>query len=305
MDEVQLAEALRLVTAGMSYRAVAKQFNVSRDYLRARFQLKPLKRDAQKHRQHLSEEQEASLVSWALLQARLGWAPTHAQFRVFAQLVIGLSGGEDLIGDRWHRRLFRRWPQLKTLRATGMDYLRVNGASRENIQEFFSRLGSPELSAIPPEHRWNFDEIGGQIGLGDSPWVIGPGALKEIFSLDTSRGEWVTSLEAISATGEALPPLVIFKGKAVQQQWFTTQPDEEDFKKWSFAASQKGWTTNEIALRWLKEVFLPLTAPRDPQQWRHLILDGHGSHTQEDFMLACFKARVWIDFLPAHTSQVL
>ena len=67
--------------------------------------------------------------------------------------MIVVSGGEKPIGDRWHRRLFKRWPQLKTLRSTGMDYLRLNGASRENIQEFFSRLKTPELSAIPLEHR--------------------------------------------------------------------------------------------------------------------------------------------------------
>ena len=82
--------------------------------------------------------------------------------------------------------------------------------------------------------------------------------------MDTGRGEWVTSLEAISTADRALPPLVIFKGKSVQQQWFTTQPDEEDFQDWFFAASEKGWTTNSITLRWLKEVFLPLTVPEDP-----------------------------------------
>jgi hypothetical protein len=92
---------------------------------------------------------------------------------------------------------------------------------------------------------------------------------------------------------------------SVQQQWFTTQLNEDDFKDWSFTATKKGWKTNEIGLRWLKEVFLPLTKPEDPQQWRHLILDGHNSHTQEEFLEACFEARVWIDFLPAHTSQVL
>ena len=149
------------------------------------------------------------------------------------------------------------------------------------------------------------DEVGAQIALGDSPLVVGPSTLKEVFTLDTSLGDWTTSLEAISTAGRALPPLVIFKGLSVQQQWFITQLDEEDFKDWTFATSKKGWTTNEITFRWLKEVFLPLTTPEKHDQWRHLILDGHNSHIQEDFMQACFEARVWIDFLPAHTSQVL
>lgn len=64
------------------------------------------------------------------------------------------------------------------------------------------------------------DEVGYQIGLRDSPLVIGPSALNEVFTMDLGLREWSTSIEAISATGRALPPLVIFKGKSVQQQWF-------------------------------------------------------------------------------------
>ena len=52
-------------------------------------------------------------------------------------------------------------------------------------------------------------------------------------------------------------------------------------------------------------MFLPQTTPDDPKQWRHLILDGHASHCSEEFVLECFEAKVWLDFLPAHTSQVL
>ena len=73
--------------------------------------------------------------------------------------------------------------------------------------------------------------------------------MSQIFAMDTLRGEWTTSLEAISAAGRALPPLVIFKGKAVQQQWFNSQVDEQDLESWSFEASQAGWTSNSIALR--------------------------------------------------------
>lgn len=148
------------------------------------------------------------------------------------------------------------------------------------------------------------DEIGAQIGLRDSPFVIGPSALKEVFTMDTGKGEWVSSLEAINAASRVLPPLFIFKGKTVQQQWFIRQKDDE-IKDWSFAVSDAGWTSNSLALKWLKEVFLPLTAPEDPSQWRHLILDGHASHCSDEFMLACFDAKVWLNFLPPHTSQVL
>ena len=215
MDEVQLAAALHRICHGESIRSVAKRYRVSRHYLTCRFESKPIKRSAQKHRQALSEEQEFWLVQWVLLQARLGWAPQHNRFRLYAQSIISQSGNSHFIGKRWHVRFFKRWPQLKTTMSTGIDFHRINGASRDNIEEFFSRLTEDRLASIPPEHTWNFDEIGAQIGLGDCPFVIGPASLNEVFTMDTARGEWSISLEAISADGKALPPLVIFKGKAV------------------------------------------------------------------------------------------
>lgn len=39
--------------------------------------------------------------------------------------------------------------------------------------------------------------------------------------------------------------------------------------------SANGWTNNEIALKWLSEVFILNTKPTDPDQWRMLILKGH------------------------------
>ena len=45
--------------------------------------------------------------------------------------------------------------------------------------------------------------------------------------------------------------------------------------------------------------------PLKPGDWRLLILDGHGSHTTPEFMVECFSNKIWLVFLPAHTSHVL
>jgi len=53
------------------------------------------------------------------------------------------------------------------------------------------------------------------------------------------------------------------------------------------------------------KVFLPLTKPEDLEERRLLILDGHESHVTVDFMWECFKNKVQLIYLPAHTSHVL
>src|SRR4029434_5234741 len=114
---------------------------------------------------------------------------------------------------------------------------------------------------------------------------------------------WTSLIECISALGVALPPAVIYKGGDVQQQWFPVEKDE--FKDWLFTATEKGWTNRDVALEWLQRVFIPLTRPQDPTQARLLILDGHDSHTTDDFMWNCFNNNIYLVFLPAHTSHVL
>ena len=42
-----------------------------------------------------------------------------------------------------------------------------------------------------------------------------------------------------------------------------------------------------------------------PTQARLLILDGHGSHTTDDFMWNGFNNNIHLVFLPPHTSHVL
>ena len=52
-------------------------------------------------------------------------------------------------------------------------------------------------------------------------------------------------------------------------------------------------------------MFIPYTRPQDPTQARLLILDGHDSHTTDDFMWNCFNNNIHLILLPPHTSHVL
>lgn len=60
--------------------------------------------------------------------------------------------------------------------------------------------------------------------------------------------------------------------------------DLKDYKGWKFEATDNGWTTDNTALLWLKTMFIPKTAPRNPREHRLLILDGHGSHKTTEFI---------------------
>lgn len=99
-----------------------------------------------------------------------------------------------------------------------------------------------------------------------------------------------------------LPPLIIFSDVNVQQQWFPDKVDQP-YEDWYFTTSSNDWTNTEIGLKWLKEVFIPHTKPANPLQWRFLLVDGHNSHTTEEFMWTCLINRIYIIFLPSHSSH--
>ncbi|KAE9568022.1 hypothetical protein CGMCC3_g15870 [Colletotrichum fructicola] len=74
--------------------------------------------------------------------------------------------------------------------------------------------------AIKPSKRYNMDETGILEGRGSNGLVLGSSETRSIRKKQPGSRAWTSLIECISATGKALPPLVIYKGKNVQQQWF-------------------------------------------------------------------------------------
>ncbi|XP_044715054.1 DDE superfamily endonuclease domain-containing protein [Hirsutella rhossiliensis] len=127
------------------------------------------------------------------------------------------------------------------------------------------------------------DEAGIMEGLGENGLVVGSAEKRSVQKKTPGSRVWTSFIECVSAAGTFLPPLVIFKGKSVQQQWFP-----EDLS--TFMA---------------RKVFIPRTQPPDPSERRLLVLDGHGSHETVDFMYLCYQHQIHLLFLPPHTSHVL
>ena len=147
------------------------------------------------------------------------------------------------------------------------------------------------------------DETGIMEGLGINGLCVRSSDIKVALLKYPESRIWTTIIECISATGQHLPPLVIFKGKDVQQQWFSDDnKDLDTLKDWTFTTSENGWTSNDITIEWLTSVFIPLTKII---RKRLLIIDGHGSHETDDFMWQCYDNGIYLLFLPPHASHVL
>ena len=289
---------------GHSIRSISREFSIPYTTLADRIHGAQTHQEASEPQQTLSRIQEDHLTKWVLTQVALGVPPTHAQIREFASRVLQAQGApRTTVGKGWVNRFIRRNPVLRTQRARKIDSVRVNGATDQVIRSWFPHLNIPAIKDILPANRYNMDEYGLMEGQGTNGLVVGSSETRAVQRKDPGSRAWTSFIECISATGVALPPAVIFRGKSVQQQWFPVEKD--GLEDWLFTATEKGWINRVVALEWLQRVFIPRTRPQDPSQRRLLILDGHDSHTTTEFMWHCFDNNIQLLFLPAHTSHVL
>jgi DDE superfamily endonuclease len=70
-----------------------------------------------------------------------------------------------------------------------------------------------------------------------------------------------------------------------------------------YTTSNNGWTSNDISLCWLNEVFLPKI--ENNRETQLLLMDGYRSYTSTKFMWKCYKNNIQLVYLIPHSSHVL
>ncbi|KAK0367669.1 transposase [Colletotrichum limetticola] len=300
--ENEVVRALEAIGNGLSVNRASIVFGVPRSTLRNRRRGHQTRAIAFADLQRLPPWQEDQLAQWVRIQHNLGVAPTHEQLREFAERVLRSQGDTNPLGKRWIDAFLRRNPSIKVQRSRTIDSRRLNGATTDVIKSWFRLLDIPEISDVKQANRYNMDETGILEGKGFNGLVLGMAETTAVRKKEPGSRAWVSIIECISADGRAIKPLVIYKGKSVQQQWFPLELNP--YAGWEFTATDNGWTTDNTALEWLKTMFLPQRlSPLDEP--RLLVLDGHGSHTTTEFMWECYRNNVYLLFLPPHTSHVL
>ncbi|OBS15534.1 hypothetical protein FPOA_12440 [Fusarium poae] len=253
--------------------------------------------------QRIPKSQEETLIRWVLRQESLGYAPSHSQLRACVEAILQQQGDNKPLGKHWTTRFVKRHPKLSTKIGKRQEAARFDGFTPKAVNWYFD-IRENEYGWIKPENTVNVDEGGIMVGFGLDSLVIGSSDPKKKAMLKGVQSRtWTSFIEAVTATGRALKPGIIFKGKELQKQWFLSE--FELIADWHYITSPNGWTDNHIALEWLKDVYLPQTEPHHASDARLIILDGHGSHAQDEWMATCFLNNVYCCYLPAHCSHGL
>ena len=156
--------------------------------------------------QLLSPEQEDTLVKWCELRASMGKPWTYTDLRSQAEAISGKS-----VGQNWHRKFEKRHPELHAAKPAKLNPKRAKHFNEAVIHDFYNQWEglNEKHNGIPPEHVWNWDEKGIQMGGGRKKSSKKYYFLKDqrhCYRLRSDNLELVTILECISAAGDAVPP---------------------------------------------------------------------------------------------------
>lgn len=138
-----------------------------------------------------------------------------------ASTIRQVAGAPTLVGKDWVRRFLQRNQQVKTKIGLTLDHKRPRAVTKEAITAWYDELlRVMRHKAIKTANVWNMDEIGTALGVCFNQTIIGGKDKPRPITRRLNDREWCTAIECIAPDGRATTPLLIFKAKNVQQQWF-------------------------------------------------------------------------------------
>lgn len=222
-----------------------------------------------------------------------------------ANILLARRGSSNTkrVGKSWVARYVKRQKGIKSKYSRALEYVRAKAQDPIIFNNWFELVKSTiEIYGIHNDDIYNFDETGFAMGRTGTAKVIGRSDIHgRRATIEPGNREWVTTIECTNASGWALSPRIIFKGKRKMRYWF----QERLPTNWFFDTSKNGWTSDKIALRWLKNTFIKETEGRTKGVYRLLILDGHGSHLTPEFDEICVKHNIVTLCMPPHSSHLL
>jgi hypothetical protein len=123
---------------------------------------------------------------------------------------------------------------------------RTQAQDEPTIQNWFKNYLEFILqNSIKPESIWNIDETGFRIGIPGGERVSVPRTAKELYTPSPENRLSITILEAVSAVGAVIPPVLIIPGKIHMDSWYHSNLQGTEL----FLLLDIGFSNSQLALR--------------------------------------------------------
>ena len=204
---------------------------------------------------------------------------------------------KPIVSEGWFQRFMQRQSHLSYRRGDPTANVRMNCLTKEVISDYFDLLKEvlTESQLLnSPNRIYNVDETG--IALdGHAPRIIAKKGQKKVRYRTSGNKTQITVIACVSASGQCIPPFVIFDAKRLNMEW-----RKDEVVGTSYGLSSNGWVDSELFRGWLSDHFNSHAVGDRPIL---LLLDGHSSHYQPELISYAKKFGIILFCLPPHTTH--
>ena len=163
-----------------------------------------------------------------------------------------------------------------------------------DVKHYFENL-EESLKDVLPENILNFDETNLSDDPGVEKCIFRRGVKYPERLINHSKGN-ISIMFCGSATGELLPPYVIYKSVHIWDSWVIGGP-----KGTRYGRSKNGWMNMENFEEWFKTIILAWARKHEGK--KVLIGDNLSSHMSKEVLIQCQNHNISFILLPANSTD--
>lgn len=300
-----MEEALVLLREGHSQREVEQRTGIPRRTLRNHLNNGKTSRELGR-KPLLTAEQEHILEGRIIRLANIGLPLTPKTLRRSVNTFITTNGinfpqrkkGKEMVGKCWYAAFLRRHPRITKRRAQFMNPARSQKLNKFIVRDYFQKLKSVlekyDLKHAP-DKIFNLDEKGCRLTLHHQQSVLALKGSKRVHLVSQEHGENVTIVACVNALGNAIPPMILFKGVRQKPTFSDNLPNGS-----AVLMSQKGSMTTELFCKWIDHF-----SKYKPLGKVLLIFDGAACHLDVTIAEKAEENDIELLCLPSNTTHEL
>lgn len=255
----------------------------------------------------LSAEDEKLLAEYVKYMGSINYPLSVSDIKVFASSIAKRSSNPHCFlecgpTEKWWRGFKKRHPELTVRKPDKLDRRRNAMAKKSIVASHFDKLEALlEENGLSKKssHIFNVDESGMEMDAAEGKVVVDRTS-KNAYQETGGAREHITTNVCCSASGQILPPMIIFKTSFPSGHYSQNGPDE-----CLYARSPNGWMDSELFSDWFRKLFLPKTSHLRISLPVLLILDGHNSHLTLELIDLARSNNVILFCLPPHLTHML
>ena len=218
-SDVQMEAALKsVIKDGLSQNRAADLHGVPRSTLKDRLSGRFVHGTNPGPQSYLSSSEELELAAFLVDAAKMDYGRTRRDVKCLVETHLQINGkkGENFtVSNGWWDRFLKRHPNLSLRSGDSTADVRMDALSKKNLESYFELLKSVYDKYdfyCHPEAIYNMDETGVPLEPHPPKFVARRGQKKVRYRTSGTKGQ-ITVIGCGSATGQVLPPFIIFAAK--------------------------------------------------------------------------------------------